>query len=129
MNPSVRLRCSVPLCDPVGALLEVVQVTATPPTVDTTSTTIGANLDSGTLSRLPVGRRFSDALYLAPGVSTGGNVGSPNPSVEGSTVSRIGTSSTASTSPTAATGRSGRTRSYSARWVTARPTTSCRKSR
>ena len=52
--------------------------------MDTTSTTIGANLDSATLSRLPVGRRFSDTLYLAPGVSTGGNVGVANPSIEGS---------------------------------------------
>jgi hypothetical protein len=74
----------IPLTMQVGALLETIQVTATPPTVDTTSTTIGANLDSGTLSRLPVGRRFSDTLYLAPGVSSGGSVGIANPSVEGS---------------------------------------------
>ena len=52
--------------------------------VDTTSTTIGATLDSETLSRLPVGRRFSDTLYLVPGVSTGGSVGVANPSVGGS---------------------------------------------
>ena len=56
---------------------------ASPP-VDTTSATIGATLDSDTLSRLPVGRRFSDTLYLAPGVSTGGSVGVANPSVGGS---------------------------------------------
>src|SRR4030095_9014398 len=31
-----------------------------------------------------VGRRFSDTLYLTPGVSTGGNVGIANPSIEGS---------------------------------------------
>jgi hypothetical protein len=74
----------IPLTMQVGALLESIQVTATPPTVDTTSTTIGASLDSGTLSRLPIGRRFSDTLYLAPGVSSGGSVGSANPSVEGS---------------------------------------------
>ena len=74
----------IPLTMQVGGLLEMIQVTATPPTVDTTSTTIGANLDSDTLSRLPVGRRFSDALYLAPGVSSGGSVGVANPSVEGS---------------------------------------------
>src|SRR5262245_60435938 len=68
----------------VGELKETVEVTAVSPTIDTTSTTIGANLDSATLSRLPVGRRFSDALYLAPGVTTGGSVGIANPSVEGS---------------------------------------------
>ncbi len=82
----VRLgqRVDLPLTLRVGSLQETIQVVATPPTVDTTSTTIGASLDSKTLSRLPVGRRFSDTLYLAPGVSTGGAVGVANPSVEGS---------------------------------------------
>src|SRR4029453_4620319 len=65
-----------------GAVQESIEVTS--PTVDTTSTTIGATLDSETLSRLPVGRRFSDTLYLTPGVTTGGSVGSANPSVGGS---------------------------------------------
>jgi hypothetical protein len=74
----------VPLTIQVGELKETVQVVSSPPTVDTTSTTIGAHLDSATLSRLPVGRRFSDTLYLAPGVSTGGSVGIANPSIEGS---------------------------------------------
>src|SRR5207244_8863275 len=32
----------------------------------------------------PVGRRFSDTLYLAPGVSSSGNLGSANPSIGGS---------------------------------------------
>ncbi|HEX7794160.1 MAG TPA: TonB-dependent receptor, partial [Vicinamibacterales bacterium] len=68
----------------IGEVKESVEVTAVSPTVDTTTTTIGATLDSATLSRLPVGRRFSDTLYLAPGVSTGGNVGVANPSIEGS---------------------------------------------
>jgi hypothetical protein len=68
----------------VGTLRETVQVSGGSPPVDTTSATIGANLDSATLSRLPVGRRFSDTLYLAPGVSTGGNVGAANPSIGGS---------------------------------------------
>jgi carboxypeptidase family protein len=87
-QPGVQVRLGqsveMPLTMLVGALTETVQVTATPPTIDTTSATIGANLDSATLSRLPVGRRFSDTLYLAPGVSTGGNVGIANPSIEGS---------------------------------------------
>jgi len=68
----------------VGTLSETVQVAGNSPVLDTTSTTIGASLDSFTLSRLPVGRRFSDTLYLAPGVSTGGNVGVANPSIGGS---------------------------------------------
>ena len=68
----------------MARLKETIQVVSAAPTVDTTSTTIGASLDSATLSRLPVGRRFSDTLYLAPGVSTGGSVGTANPSIEGS---------------------------------------------
>jgi len=68
----------------VGGVTETVQVTANRSLVDTTSTAIGATLDGETLSRLPVGRRFSDTLYVAPGVSTGGAVGAANPSVEGS---------------------------------------------
>jgi len=67
----------------LASLSETVQVSAAP-LIDTTSTTIGATLDSASLARLPVGRRFSDTLYLAPGVSTGGSVGVANPSVEGS---------------------------------------------
>ena len=68
----------------IGTISETVKVVAAAPAVDTTSTTIGATLDSTTLSRLPIGRQFSDSLYLAPGVSTGGAVGAANPSVEGS---------------------------------------------
>jgi hypothetical protein len=74
----------------VGALEETVQVIGTAPTVDQTAATIGANFDTATLSRLPVGRRFSDTLYLAPGGSTGGNVGVANPSIEGSSGLDIG---------------------------------------
>ena len=74
----------IPVTLQVGTLTETVQVSGGAPAVDTTSTTIGASLDSATLSRLPVGRRFSDTLYLAPGVSTGGSVGIANPSIEGS---------------------------------------------
>ena len=34
-------------------------------------------------SQVPVGRRVSDTLYMAPGVSTGGSVGTANPSISG----------------------------------------------
>jgi Carboxypeptidase regulatory-like domain/TonB-dependent Receptor Plug Domain len=74
----------IPLTLQVGALEETVRVVSIAPLIDTTSATIGATLDSATLARLPIGRRFSDTLYLTPGVSTGGNVGIANPSVEGS---------------------------------------------
>jgi hypothetical protein len=67
----------------VGGLTENVTVAAESPVIDRTTTTIGTNIDSALLSRLPVGRRFSDTLYVAPGVSTGGTVGEANPSISG----------------------------------------------
>jgi outer membrane receptor protein involved in Fe transport len=87
-RPDLQVRLGqtveVPVTMQVSGVTETVQVTATAPTIDETSTTIGANLDSATLSRLPVGRRFSDTLYLAPGVSSSGNAGVANPSISGS---------------------------------------------
>jgi outer membrane receptor protein involved in Fe transport len=82
----VRLgqRAEVPLQLSVGGVSETVQVTGGTQVVDTTSTTAGVNLDSDTLARLPVGRRFSDTLYVATGVSSGGGTGRANPSISGS---------------------------------------------
>jgi hypothetical protein len=74
----------LPLTMRIGGVNESVVVKGDPPPIDTTSAAIGSNLDSDTLARLPVGRRFSDTLYLTPGVSTGRAVGVANPSVEGS---------------------------------------------
>jgi hypothetical protein len=67
----------------VGGVTESVTVAGESPVIDRTTTTIGTNIDSELLSRLPVGRRFSDTLYVAPGVSTGGTVGEANPSISG----------------------------------------------
>lgn len=67
----------------VDALTDTVVVVQTAPVVDTTSTTTGINLDVETLSRIPVGRRFSDTLYISPGVSSSGGAGAANPSVSG----------------------------------------------
>jgi hypothetical protein len=66
-----------------GGVEETVNVTAASPVIDTSSTTIGATLDHQLLERVPIGRRFSDTLYMAPGVSNGGTIGSANPSVSG----------------------------------------------
>jgi carboxypeptidase family protein/TonB-dependent receptor-like protein len=81
----VRLDQTVdlPLTMEVGALSESVTVVGSVPPINVTQAAIGANLESATLSNLPVGRRFSDTLYLAPGVSSSGNLGSANPSVSG----------------------------------------------
>ncbi len=66
----------------VGGVQEVVEVVGAAPVVDTNSTTTGGVLDSDTLKRLPVGRNFTDTLYLVAGVS-GSDVGRANPSISG----------------------------------------------
>ena len=67
----------------VGGLTETVEVQASAPIVDTRSTTTGAILNSEMFERIPVGRRVTDTLYLAPGVTSTG-VGAANPSFSGS---------------------------------------------
>ena len=69
----------------VGGLTETVQVVGSTAIVDTTSTTVGATITSEMMARIPVGRRFSDTLYLAPGVSSSGSAGRANPSMSGGT--------------------------------------------
>ena len=64
-----RVELTLPL--QVGPITESVNVNGGTPVVDTSSTTTGAILDSDLMQKLPVGRRFSDTLYLAPGVSSG----------------------------------------------------------
>jgi outer membrane receptor protein involved in Fe transport len=81
----VRLGQRVDLTLPleVGALTDTIVVQEQTPIVDTSRTTAGFNLDHNAMASLPVGRRFSDSLYLAAGVSSGGQVGAANPSIGG----------------------------------------------
>ena len=67
----------------VGGLEEVVEVVGSAPVIDTSSTTTGGVLDSATLSHLPVGRNFTETLYLVPGVSDSSGLGRANPSIGG----------------------------------------------
>ena len=83
VNVSLGQTATVNLTMAVGGVTETVEVTAGSPVVDTTSTTTGAVLDTDQLNTIPVGRRVSDTLYVAPGVSTGGSVGTANPSISG----------------------------------------------
>jgi hypothetical protein len=88
VNVSLGQTANVPLRMDVGGLTETVEVTATSPVINTQTTTVGATLSSEMLARVPVGRRMSDALYLAPGVSNSGNTGAmgsgrSNPSIGG----------------------------------------------
>src|SRR6185436_6944246 len=69
----------------VGGLSEVVQVTGAASVVDTSSTTIGAVINTDDLRAIPVGRTFAATLYLTPGVSSSGTAGFQNPSISGGT--------------------------------------------
>ena len=83
INVSLGQTVDLPLRMDVGGITETVQVTGTTSVIDTTSTTTGAVIDSQMLQNVPIGRRVSDTLYMAPGVSTGGSVGQANPSISG----------------------------------------------
>jgi hypothetical protein len=67
----------------VGQVTEVVEVLAASSTVDIRATTTGATIDSETLANIPVGRRVTEVLYLAPGVSSSGAAGRANPAMAG----------------------------------------------
>ena len=84
-NIEVRLgqRIDLEFTLQVGTLSDTVQVSEQAPIVDTSKTVVSTTLDSALLAAIPVGRRFSDALYLVPGVSSSGQVGSANPSIGG----------------------------------------------
>jgi outer membrane receptor protein involved in Fe transport len=81
----VRLGQRVELTFPVavGNLTEAVVVEGSSPVIDASKTEVGATLDSTLLNALPVGRRFSESLYIAPGVSSSGQAGAANPSLAG----------------------------------------------
>jgi hypothetical protein len=75
----------LPLRLDVGAVAETIQVTASAPIVDVSRTTVGAIIASDLLQRVPVGRRITDALYFAPGVTSSNSGGIANPSISGGT--------------------------------------------
>ncbi len=82
-NVGLGQTLDVPLTMQVGGLSETINVSGAPTVIDTTSTTTGAVLGSDMLNQVPVGRRLSDTLYIAPGVSSSGSAGSANPSMAG----------------------------------------------
>jgi len=67
----------------VGQVSETIEVVGAAPVVDTTTTTIGGVLDSDAIAKLPVGRAFTDTLYMLPGVSDSSYAGDANPSIGG----------------------------------------------
>ncbi len=84
-NIDVRLGATLDLTFAlkVGELQEVIEVVGGAPVIDQTSTTTGGVLSADVLKRLPVGRNFTDTLYLVPGVSDSSGVGRANPSIAG----------------------------------------------
>jgi hypothetical protein len=83
INVSLGKRFDLGFTLKVGDITETVEVIGSAPVIDTTSTTAGGNLDSEALKRLPVGRNFTQTLYLVPGVSDSSGVGNANPSIGG----------------------------------------------
>ena len=85
LDVAVRLgqTTDVALTLTVETVTDTVVVTGTAPVIDPTTTTTGVNLDIETLNQIPIGRRFSDTLFIAPGVSSGGGTGDANPSISG----------------------------------------------
>jgi len=68
---------------PAGAFKEALEVKAAPPLVDFSSVNASTGVKSSFLAQLPVARRLSDVIYVAPGVSSGGGTGVANPSISG----------------------------------------------
>jgi hypothetical protein len=71
-----------------AAVAEEITVTTELPVVNTTTTELGANLDSRTLQTLPTGRNYSSVVQITPGVSSDAhpeNTGQSSITVYGST--------------------------------------------
>ena len=68
---------------PAGSFSETLEVKAAPPMVDFSSANASTGVKSSFLAGIPVARRLSDVIYLAPGVSSGGGTGVTNPSISG----------------------------------------------
>jgi hypothetical protein len=81
----VRLgqRSSLEFVMKLGHLTDAIEVVGAAPVVDVASTAVGGVLGSDELTRLPVGRNFTDSLYLVPGVSDSSGAGQANPSIGG----------------------------------------------
>src|SRR3954451_14898534 len=68
-----------------GQQTETVEVSASAITVDTSSTSVAANLTDNFYQSVPVGRGVTGLFYASPGVTSGGGTGTANPSISGGT--------------------------------------------
>jgi len=67
----------------VGTATQSVDVTASSAAIDTTTTTIGANIDENLIKSIPVGRNIASVMAMAPGVADSDGAGNSNPSING----------------------------------------------
>src|SRR5580704_10460357 len=67
----------------VGTAAQSVDVTAASNAIDTTSTSIGANIDDSLMKNVPVGRNIASVMAMAPGVADSDGAGTSNPSING----------------------------------------------
>jgi len=67
----------------VGTAAQSVDVTASGTAIDTTTTTIGANIDENLYKNTPVGRNIASVMAMAPGVADSDGAGASNPSING----------------------------------------------
>jgi len=67
----------------VGNVTEVVEVSETAVSVDTSSSQVSSNIDETMYQNIPLGRDISNTFYLAPGAVSGLGTGSMNPSISG----------------------------------------------
>src|SRR5436305_2570455 len=56
-----------------ASLSQEITVTTEQPAVDTTTTAVGANLDTRTIETLPTGRNYTSVVQITPGVSSDAN--------------------------------------------------------
>ncbi|HEY7303770.1 MAG TPA: TonB-dependent receptor [Bryobacteraceae bacterium] len=67
----------------VGTATQAVEVVETAVAIDTSSTTIGANIDESLYKNVPIGRNISAVMAMSPGVADSGGAGTANPSING----------------------------------------------
>jgi hypothetical protein len=66
-----------------GDVTQVVEVSGSVVTVDTSSTAVNSEFSDSFYSKIPLGRGVSSLFYLAPGVTSGIGTGTQNPSISG----------------------------------------------
>jgi len=75
----VAVTTTVAVTMPVGATVQTVDVTGTPPQLDTASATVGTVVNNENVVQLPLnGRSYTQLLLLVPGSVTPGDTWAPN---------------------------------------------------